>query len=409
MVVGTAATLGDEDAPAAAKKAEAPAGLPVDVATGPARVDYVRLDQRIARLMQEPDMVGFAIGTVENGQVRFLRGYGEVLAGSGVPVTPETVFRWGSVSKGVAAALAAKLAEDGRLQLDAPVAQYGTTLRLPGGSERTVTVADVLSHRTGLVRNAWDDRLEAGQDPRAIRAALATLPPYCLPSTCHQYQNIAYDASTEVIEGVTGQGYGDLARAQLFAPLGMASASTDRAGLERSRSWARPHRLAKRPTTVNDNYYRVPAAAGVNSSIGDLTRWMMAQMGAAPAVLSPATLDTMHRARVATEPRGRHNAMSRAMTDASYGLGWRSFGYAGRRLVGHRGTVDGYGALVLFDPADRSGIAMLWNSNRHTAARLQLEFFDMLYGLPATDWLELEEDAGGAVSPELTPPTPIAR
>ena len=39
---------------------------------------------------------------------------------------------------------------------------------------------------------------------------------------------------------------------------------------------------------------------------------------------------------------------------------------------------------------------MLWNSNRHRAARLQLEFFDMLYGLPATDWLELEEP--GAVA-----------
>ncbi|PAX08207.1 serine hydrolase domain-containing protein [Sphingomonas lenta] len=408
VVVGTAATLGDEEATPAAEKAEAPAGLSVDpaLATGPARVDYARLDGRIARLMQEPDMVGFAIGTVENGQVRFLRGYGEVLAGSGVPVTPDTVFRWGSVSKGVAAALAAKLAEEGRLQLDAPIAQYGTTLRLPGGSERVVTVADVLSHRTGLVRNAWDDRLEAGQDPRAIRAALATLPPYCLPSTCHQYQNIAYDASTEVIEGVTGQAYGEVARARLFAPLGMASASMDRLGLERSRSWARPHRLAKRPTTVNDNYYRTPAAAGVNASIGDLTRWMMAQMGAAPAVLSPATLDTMHRPRVATEPRGRRNAMSRAMTDAAYGLGWRSFSYAGRRLVGHRGTVDGYGALLLFDSADRSGIAMLWNSNRHTAARLQLEFFDMLYGLPVTDWLELDEAGSGAeavVNPEPTP------
>ena len=43
------------------------------------------------------------------------------------------------------------------------------------------------------------------------------------------------------------------------------------------------------------------------------------------------------------------------------------------------------------DPADHSGIVMLWNSNRHVAARLQLEFFDMLYGLAPTDWLELPD------------------
>jgi beta-lactamase class C len=299
-----------------------------------------------------------------------------------------------------------KLAEDGRLRLDAPIAKYGTSLRLPGASAG-VTVADVLSHRTGLVRNAWDDRLEAGQDPRAIRLGLETLPPYCPPSTCHQYQNIAFDAATEVVEGVAGRPYGEVVRARLFAPLGMASASTDRAGLERSPSWARPHRLARTPTTVNDVYYRVPAAGGVNASISDLARWMMAQMGATPAVLSPTALDTMHAPRVPTPPRGRRGAADRALADAAYGLGWRSFTYAGRRVVGHRGTVDGYGALVLFDPADRSGVVMLWNSNRHRAARLQLEFLDMLYGLPPTDWLGLEED--GAADRPVTSPASMSR
>lgn len=401
--------MANSDTVPAVAKPSAPAGIPVDPAraTGPARVDYPRLDARIRQLMAEPDMVGFAIGTVEGGQVRFLRGYGEVLAGSGLPVTPDTVFRWGSVSKGVAAALVTGLAAEGRLSLDAPIARYGTSLRLPGPSEG-VTVADVLSHRTGLVRNAWDDRLEAGQDPRAIRLGLSTLPPYCPPSTCHAYQNIAFDAATEVVEGVTARPYAEVARARLFAPLGMSSASLDRAGLQHAPSWARPHRLARRPTEVNDSYYRVPAAGGVNASVRDLTRWMLAQMGAAPAVLPPAVLEQMHRPRVPTPPRGRRTAADRALTDAQYGLGWRSFTYAGRRLVGHRGTVDGYGALLLFDPADRSGIAMLWNSNWHRAARLQLEFLDMLYGLPATDWLELE-DAGGVASGPLAPQAPMTR
>ena len=382
-----------------AAKPDAPAAVGLSAepvpASVPSRVDYARLDARIARLMQEPDMVGLAVGAVEQGQVRFVRGYGEALAGSGMPVTPDTVFRWGSVSKGVASALVVKLAADGGPALDAPVAGLHTTLRLPGASGG-VTVADVLSHRTGLVRNAWDDRLEAGEDPRALRAALGGLSPLCPPSTCHAYQNIAYDAATEIVEGATGASYGAVARDRLFAPLGMASATMNRAGLQTARSWARPHHLARTPATVNDMYYRVPAASGVNASISDLVRWMRAQMGAAPAVLSAAQLATMHTPRVPTTPRGRRGAMDRAMTDAAYGLGWRSFTYAGRRLVGHRGTVDGYGALVLFDPADKSGIVMLWNSNWHRAARLQLEFFDMLYGLPPTDWLELEPLPPGA-------------
>lgn len=360
-----------------------------EAAAGPSRVDYARLDERISRLMRQPDMVGLAVGTVENGRVRFVKGYGETLAGSGDPVTPDTVFRWASVSKGVAATLVVKLAEEGKLALDTPIAKMGTTLRLPDKSQK-VTIADVLSHRVGLVKNAWDDRLEKGEDPRVLRTAMGGLPPFCPPAACYAYQNIAFDTAAELVQGVTGRDYATVARDRLFAPLGMTSASVDRAGLQAARSWARPHRLAKQVATVNDVYYRIPAAGGVNSSIKDLVKWMRAQMGAAPAVLSPAALETMHRARVRTPPQGRRSVMDKALADPAYGLGWRSFTYAGRRLVGHRGSVDGYRSLILFDPADRSGIVMLWNSNWPGPARLQLEFFDGLYGLPPTDWLELD-------------------
>ncbi len=265
----------------------------------------------------------------------------------------------------------------------------GTTLTLPGDARR-VTVADVMSHRLGLVRNAWDERLEAGEDPKQLRAALGTLAPYCVPGTCYSYQNIAFDTVSEIVERVTSQDYASVARARLFVPLGMTNASVGRAGLLGAASWAEPHHRNKVPATVSESYYRVPAAGGVNSSIRDLTRWMLAQMGEAPRVLSPEMLDTMHRPRVATPPHGRRGPMDRALADASYGLAWRSFTYAGHALVGHRGSVDGYGSLILFDPAEKSGIVMLWNSNQSKAARLQLEFFDMLYRLPPTDWLEMD-------------------
>jgi len=108
-------------------------------------------------------------------------------------------------------------------------------------------------------------------------------------------------------------------------------------------------------------------------------------------VLSSDALTLMHSPRVATPPNGRRSTMDRALTNASYGLGWRSYDYSGHRLVGHRGAVDGYGSLILFDPAPRSGIVMLWNSNTGKPARLQLEFFDQLYRLPPTNWLDLPE------------------
>jgi len=381
IALGAVAAWRHVDAPAR-EVAAAPAP-PVD----PPRVDYARFDARISRLMLEPDMVGLAVATVERGQTRFIKGYGVTLAGSADPVTPDTVFRWASLSKGIASALVVKLAEEKRLSLDAPMLSFGTTLTLPGDASR-VTVADVLSHRLGLPHNAWDDRLEAGEDPKELRALLGGVPQACPPGTCHAYQNVAFDAASEIVEHVTGQPYADAARQRLFAPLGMTSATIGRAGLQSAPSWARPHHFGKRPAVVEDAYYRVPAAGGVNASIRDLNRWMLAQMGAAPTVLSPAALTTLHEARVSTPPRGPRGPGDPKNT--AYGLGWRTFILDGHRLVGHRGSVDGYGSLILFDPAERSGIVLLWNANYYRPARLEYEFFDRLYGLPFTDRLDLE-------------------
>jgi beta-lactamase class C len=65
-------------------------------------IDYARLDSRLGLLAQEQEMVGLAVGIIEGGRIRFLKGYGETVEGNGEPVTPATVFRWASLSKGVA-------------------------------------------------------------------------------------------------------------------------------------------------------------------------------------------------------------------------------------------------------------------------------------------------------------------
>jgi beta-lactamase class C len=171
----------------------------------PSVIDYRRLDERLNKLMEERDMVGLAVGVVEGGQIRFLKGYGETFEGSGQPVTPATLFRWASVSKGVAADMVAKLADQGKLSLNDPIAKWATSMRLPGGAEHRATVANVLSHQLGLFSHAQDSKLEDGVDPHLLRANLATLNLICPPGTCHAYQNVAYDASSETVEHVTGK------------------------------------------------------------------------------------------------------------------------------------------------------------------------------------------------------------
>jgi len=351
------------------------------------RVDYKRLDQRLQRLMASPEMVGLSIAVVEKGEIRFLKGYGVTQAGTSDPVTVGTVFRWASLSKGVAGTLLATLAGEGKLSLDDPVGRYAPSLKLPGNAQQRATIADMLSHRLGLPHNAYDDRLEQGGDPREIRGMLGQLSAVCAPGTCHGYQNIAFDAASEIVQTVTGDSYADAVRQKLFVPLGMTSASVTREGLVNARSWAKPH-AGKRVLQVAEPYYRVPAAGGVNSSILDLGLWMRAQMGLADGIVKPKVLSVVHTPLIETFRRGRYD---RAMSQARYALGWRDYTYQGHALVGHRGAVNGYRSLILFDPEGKNGVAMLWNSNTGRPVGMQLEILDMLFDQPTQDWLDLDK------------------
>ncbi|HSQ98818.1 MAG TPA: serine hydrolase domain-containing protein [Sphingomicrobium sp.] len=362
-------------------------------------IDYRLLDARLQQLMHKPSMVGLAVGVVENGRITFLKGYGETLAGSSDPVTPETVFRWASCSKGVAATMVAKLAEQRKINLSAPVADYAPDLKLPNGNERLATVGDLLSHRLGLYRDAYANKLEEGEDPSALRTQLQTLNAVCAPGTCWDYQNVAYDASSEMVSRITHLPYEQAVKRYLFNPIGMTSGSVSMEGLESNRSWARPHSAGRRPWPMVDTYYKVPGAAGINSNIKDMALWMEAQMGEMPDVVDAKVLNTIHAPYVVTPgERGRLRKFLERLGTAWYGYGWRSYDYAGHHIIGHRGGIRGYRSLILFDPQKKSGVVALWNSDTWQPGGVEFEVMDMIYHLPFRDWLELNSSPAQSIA-----------
>lgn len=365
-------------------------------------VDYQKLDERLTQLASDEGIVGLAVAVIEEGSITFAEGYGVTRLG-GEPVTSDTVFRWASLSKGVASTAIGKMAAEGELALNDTIAKFKTSLRLPMGGEKVGTLEDLLSHKIGIVPNAYDTRLEDGEDPADIRKRLGKLKRVCPVGDCHTYQNVAYDTISEVVLSVRGISFEDVVRTDLFEPLGMRDASYGLEALTSSFSWAEPYR--KRRSDVQPirrplkrSYYNVPAAGGVNGSILDLARFAQAQMGLNPDVLSPETLTSLHAPRIYTSRE--QSSMSRRfgghLRDARYALGWRvyKYGIPGHRVVGHRGAVDGYRSLVLFDPERQSGVVALWNSNSRRPIGVQFEVMDMIYGLSEKDWLQLDARTG---------------
>ena len=92
--------------------------------------------------------------------------------------------------------LAATLSNEGLVDLERPVSRWNTSLRLPEGAENRLSFEQLLSQQTGLTKNAFDEKLEEGGDPRVLRANLVTAPLQCQPGSCHSYQNIAFDTAS---------------------------------------------------------------------------------------------------------------------------------------------------------------------------------------------------------------------
>lgn len=375
--------------------APAPQSETTGQASSNASIDTRKFDLRAQELMSKLEMTGMAMAIVENGKITFAQGYGETLKGSGDPVSADTVFRWASVSKGVAAHVLVSMARQGKLKLDTPATDLSPTLKLPP-SETQVDITHLLSHQIGIVRNAYDDKIEDGMGAKEIRQMLESLPYQCAPASCHTYQNVAYDAASEIVQTLTGLPYKSIVKTNVFDRFGMSTATVSYQGLLQSKSWAKPHgRRGQIIDEVQPTYYRVPAAAGVNSSIKDLARWMVAQMEDEFPDAS-SELENIQKALqtplIHTRREQRYiNRRFGQMTNAHYGMGFRVYNYQGHKVVGHRGGVEGYRSLMLFDPKKRSGIAVMWNSPHYQPTGLQFEFMDHLYGLPEEDWLKLDD------------------
>lgn len=355
------------------------------------------------RAAQAPDFVGLAVTVVKDGNVWMTKTYGVREAGRNEPITPDTVFRVASVSKGFAATLAAIEEHEGRFRYTDPIVNAVPAFRMKTPAHtNAVTVEDVLSHRVGLPPFAYDDLLEAGTAPLDILAKYASVRPSCPVRQCYGYQNSTFNMVAAVIERSTGEAYVERLKRRIFDPLGMKTASTGSQGLVSTGNWARPH-VRKGdvwvPVPTKEPYYLLPAAAGVNASITDLGKWLIAQTGSRPDVIPQDVLEDLRTPRINTAAETRRQiALQMPVTKSAYGLGWRVSTYAGHTLVQHSGSVEGYIAHVAYLPERRTGIAILSNSRGARAPKIIPMWLDYELNLPKTDWMRLDEIPGFATA-----------
>ncbi len=253
-------------------------------------------------LLERFGVPGISAAVVSAGSLAWARGWGRREAGLAEPVTSDTLFQAGSISKPVAALVALRLVELGQLDLDADVNDLLTSWQIPenDGWQPRVTVRQLLSHTAGLTVHGFPGYARDRQPPSLVEIldgsqVANTLPVRVrsLPSLQFSYSGGGYCVLQQLLVDHTGTAFPELARSLVLDPLGMrASGYEQPLPPEREHLAATGHRPAARPVAGRWHVYTEMAAAGLWTTPAELARFVLgiqaAAAGAPGALISSA-------------------------------------------------------------------------------------------------------------------------
>jgi CubicO group peptidase (beta-lactamase class C family) len=355
---------------------------------------------RLSELAAQARVSGATLGIWCDGQ-EVLASCGVLNSATQVPVTPDSLFQIGSITKIWTATMIMQLIEEGLLSLDTTVANVlpGTRLgRSDVGGQ--VTVRHLLTHTSGIDGDIFTDTGRGDECVQRYVEDLAAAPSTFPPGAAYSYCNSGYVLLGRIIEVLDGQSWDESLRDRLIGPLALTRTVTlpEEAILHRA---AVGHDQAGDPVKVWGLPRSVGPAGLITATAGDLLTFARLHLagGALPdgkRILSEASVSAMREPRAAIPDF--------AVPDAAIGLGWRLGAWDGRGIFGHDGDTVGQSAYLRIDPEARLAVCLLTNAGESES--LFRELFDEVFGdlagvtMPAmpvpagSPGLDLERHAG---------------
>ena len=360
-----------------------------------------QFSSQVATELKKFNIPGGAYAVVHQNKIVAIETFGHTDRKKTRPVNKDTVFRLASVSKPFAATITTMLAQDKQLNLDDPITKYVPYFKLANkGAADKIRLKHLLSHSSGLMPNTYDNMLHENWSMEKIIKRFDRLTPICQPAKCYGYQNIAYGFLQPAIESVQNKTYAQLLQDRIFKPLAMNNASVGYKAFKNNTNTAKPHVLRKkinsgkkdakgkhikkyiwRTTNVTPDYYKVAPAAGINASIKDMAKWLIANLGYNPDVLSASLLSEVTKPRIKTRKDLRRRHWRKHLTDAHYGYGWRIYQFEDMPIIYHSGWVSGYRADIGYSPDLDIGFAIMINAEANTINKLSSDFWQQAYQL----------------------------
>jgi CubicO group peptidase (beta-lactamase class C family) len=316
-------------------------------------IDTARIDAYIEEVMAADRIPGLALAIVREDRVIYMQGYGTTGVND-TPITPNTAFQLGSMSKSFTALAIMQLVENSSIDLDAPVQRYLPTFQVGSpASAEAITIRHLLHHTSGIPGNA-PRASGTDQSLQAQVAALASAELSHEPGTTYEYASPNYIVLGRIVEVISGISFAEYVEQRIFRPLEMTHSYTA-IEVAHAGDFANGHQLWFGFPVVSSLPYepgRLPTAS-LMSSAADLAHYLIAQLNegqfSGESVLSLGLMQEMHTPEVAAED------------DQQYAMGWRVGPINGIRAVHHGGILPDYRGKMVMLPEEGWGVVVLTN------------------------------------------------
>lgn len=326
-----------------------------------------RVDTLARALMETAALPSISIAIARNGGVEYARAFGFADLEREVAATPNTQYRCASVSKVITATAVGRLAQNGRLDLDAPVSAYVPTWP----SEPTITARQLSGHLSGLSHYHGEDRLDRGRYYQSVQSSLDVFrdsPRSGAAGEAYTYSTHGFTLLSAVAQGASGIPFLELLHEEVFEPLGMESSGADIRSdppAAMSTLYAR-RRGAPFPIPRPEDPSYKWAGGGLISTPSDLVRLAG---GYLDGYLTPQIVEDMWTTQRTNDGE-----------ETGVGVAWRiGADDQGRRVIHHSGSMGGARSTIVIWPDQREAIAVMtnvgWNSDIMTTGLLLMEAY----------------------------------
>ncbi len=315
---------------------------------------FKKLSQKIVSEMKRLSIPGVAVGVWHKGR-EYTAGFGVTSVEHPLPVTSDTLFQVGSISKTFTGTMLMQLAEQGKLDLDAPVRKILKDLKLKDESvAKRVTTRHLLTHTGGWVGDYFNDFGDGDDALDKMVKDIAKLPQVQPLGKIWSYNNAGFNIASRLIEVITGKTYERAAQEMLLDPLGLKMSFFFPSDILITHRFVSGHYNKNKKTHVSRPWAIGRAGNGVGgvvSTVKDLLAYARFHMGNGSRIVKRKTLEAMRVPQISMGGRG------------NMGITWFISPTNNPTRYSHGGATNGQQAIFLFIPEKDFAISILTNSD----------------------------------------------